>query len=101
MKQGLIILIPKPGKDPRLLDNLRSISLLNTDYKLLIHIYNNRLKSGLSKIIGDTQTGFIKGSSIYNNIQLVLDLLDYNKEIEEDGVILYKAFDMLNHSFIF
>jgi len=105
MRQGLITLIPKPGKDPRLLDNLRPITLLNTDYKLLTHIYNNRLKLGLSKIIGETQTGFIRGRSIHNNIRLVLDLLEYNQEIVDDGVILfldfYKAFDMLEHSFIF
>lgn len=33
MKQGVIQLIPKPGKDKRLLNYLRSITLLNTDYK--------------------------------------------------------------------
>lgn len=37
-KQGLIILIPKRGKDKRLLDNLRPIMLINTDYKLLLGI---------------------------------------------------------------
>lgn len=38
MKQGLITLIPKPGKDSKLIDNLRPITLLNTDYKLLTHL---------------------------------------------------------------
>lgn len=68
MRQGLITLIPKPGKDCRLLDNLRPVTLINNDYKLLTHIYNDRLKHSLSKIIGETQTGFIKGRSIHNNI---------------------------------
>lgn len=31
-KQGLITLIPKAGKDKRVLDNLKPIALLNTDY---------------------------------------------------------------------
>ena len=35
MKQGIIILIPKLGKDPTILDNRRPITLLTTDYKLL------------------------------------------------------------------
>lgn len=44
MKQGLIILIPKHGKDRRLLDNLRPITLLNVDYKLLSGIIAARMK---------------------------------------------------------
>ncbi len=78
MKQGVIILIPKPGKDPKILDNLRPITLLNNDYKLLAHIYSNRLKSGLSQIISNTQSGFMRGRSIHNNLRLVQDLIDYN-----------------------
>ncbi len=41
MKQGVIILIPTPGKDPKTLDNLRPITLLNNDYKLLAHIISD------------------------------------------------------------
>ena len=32
MKQGVIQLIPKPGKNKNILSNLRPITLLNTDY---------------------------------------------------------------------
>jgi len=32
---------------------------------------------------------FLKGRSIHNNIRLVLDLLDYNYLIEDDGFILF------------
>lgn len=59
MKQGVISLIPKPGKDPKVLDNLRPITLLNTDYKILALIYTNRLKINLHKIISDSQSGFM------------------------------------------
>ncbi len=38
MKQGLIILLPKPGKDKRLLDNLRRITQLNTRQGKFIYI---------------------------------------------------------------
>jgi len=44
MKQGVITLIPKPDKDPKILDNFRPITLLNTDYKIVTLIYANRLK---------------------------------------------------------
>ncbi len=38
MKQGLITLIPKPGKDPKFIDSFRPITLLNTDYKILTRL---------------------------------------------------------------
>ncbi len=68
MKQGLITLIPKPGKDARQIDNLRHITLLNCDYKTLAHIFANRLKEGLDQIISESQSGFMKGRSIHNNL---------------------------------
>uniref|UniRef100_A0A3B3D2N2 Reverse transcriptase domain-containing protein n=1 Tax=Oryzias melastigma TaxID=30732 RepID=A0A3B3D2N2_ORYME len=105
MKQGVITLIPKPGKDSTFLDNLRPITLLNTDYKLLTHIFANRLKSGITQIISETQSGFIKGRSIHNNLRLVLDLIDYEHLIDTDAFILfldfYKAFDTIEHNFMF
>uniref|UniRef100_A0A1A8L6V8 Reverse transcriptase domain-containing protein n=1 Tax=Nothobranchius pienaari TaxID=704102 RepID=A0A1A8L6V8_9TELE len=105
MKQGLITLIPKPGKDSKIIDNLRPITLLNTDYKIVTLAYANRLKSKLNSIISDSQSGFMKGRSIHNNIRLVMDLLDYSHLIDDDGFILfldfYKAFDSIEHPFIF
>lgn len=104
MKQGIITLLPKPGKDKRYIENLRPITLLNVDYKLLTHIIANRLKVDIDQIINETQSGFIKERSIHNNIRLVLDLLDYNFLIEDKGFILfldfYKAFDSVEHPFI-
>lgn len=104
MKQGLIILIPKQGNDKRLLDNLRPITLLNTDYKLLSGIIAARMKKGLSQIISETQSGFLGGRSIHNNIRLVLDLIDYSNIFVEKGFIVfldfYKAFDSVEHQFI-
>ncbi len=96
MKQGIIILIPKQGKEKRILDNLRPITLLNTDYKLLSGIIAARMKKGLS--------GFLGGRSIHNNIRLVLDLIDYSDIFVERGFIVfldfYKAFDSVEHTFI-
>lgn len=104
MKQGIITLIPKPGKDPKIIDNLRPITLLNTDYKIVTLIYANRLKTNLHKIISDSQSGFMKNRSIHNNIRLVLDLLDYRQLIVDDGFIFfldfYKAFESIEHPFI-
>ena len=43
-RRGIITLIPKPNKDTTLLDNLRPISLLNTDYKILTKVIAKRLE---------------------------------------------------------
>jgi len=104
MKQGEITLIPKPGKDKRQLDNLRPITLLNTDYKVFSGSIATRLKKGIADIISETQSGFIKGRVIYNNIRLVMNSLDYSDLIDDDRFILfldfYKAFDSVEHKFI-
>ena len=87
MKQGIITLLPKPGKDKRHIDNLRPITLLNVDYKLFTIVLANRLKVGIDQIISESQSGFIKERSIHNNIRMVLDLLDYNHLIEDKGFV--------------
>lgn len=68
MKQGIISLIPKPNKDKTIIDNLRPITLLNVDYKMFTHILANRLKSGIDKIISETQSGFLPKRLIHNII---------------------------------
>ncbi len=105
MNQGLITLIPKPKKDLLFIDNWRPICLLNNDYKILAAIFAERIKTVLDSIIDQTQSGFMKNRHIANNIRLVLDVLDYSHLISDQSFILfldfYKAFDTLEHSFIF
>lgn len=104
MRHGVIVSIPKPGKDPRIIDNRRPITLRNSDYKLLTYIFASRLQTGISDLIADTQSGFLKGRSIHNNIRLVMDIIEYRSQIEDDGFLLfldfYKAFDSVEHPFI-
>lgn len=104
LSQGLLTLIPKPKKDILLIDNWRPICLLNCDYKILALLLAKRLKTVLSTIIDETQSGFIPKRHIANNIRLVLDLLDYDELIRDESFILfldfYKAFDSLEHEFI-
>ena len=104
MRHGIIVSIPKPGKDSRIIDNRRPITLRNSDYKLLTYIFTARLQKGISDLIADTQSGFLRGRSIHNNIRLVMDIIEYRNMIEDDGFILFldffKAFDSVQHNFI-
>lgn len=105
MCQGLITLLPKPNKDCLLLDNWRPITLINNDAKLLAHIFAQRIKLCLDTIIDDSQSGFMQGRHISNNIRLILDLIDYKDLITDNSYILfidiYKAFDTVTHDFLF
>ena len=60
-KRGIITCIPKGDKPRQYMKNWRPISLLNTIYKLGSSCIAERLKSILSLLINNDQTGFIPG----------------------------------------
>lgn len=97
LQQGLIKLIPKPNKDKVNIEKWRPIGLLNSDTKIFAMVFAKRLKAGLNYIIDEEQSGFIPGRNIWNNIRLILDMIDYNEYIVDESFILfvdfYKAFD--------
>ena len=103
--EGLITLIPKPGKDCLNVSNYRPITLLNCDYKIISKVINNRLCCLLPKLIKNDQNGFIKGRNIGDNIRLMLDVIDYANYKNGPGAVLSidlcKAFDSLKWPFIF
>ena len=79
-RRGIITLIPKPNKDTTSLENLRPISLLNVDYKILTKAIAKRLEKFLPKIINPDQTGYVKQRYIGENVRLILDLMSYTEE---------------------
>ena len=103
-KQGLITLLPKSSKDLTNLSNWRPISLLNVDYKIMTKAIANRIKTVLKVLIDSSQTGFIKGRYIGENIRLLFDIIEYTEENNIPGLLLFtdfeKAFDSINHEYI-
>lgn len=61
LREALFTLLPKPGKPCNRCKNLRPISLLNLDVKVLCKILAKRLEGLLPGIIKEDQNGFIKG----------------------------------------
>ena len=106
-RRGIITLIPKARKDTRRLKNLRPISLLNVDLKVLEKIMANRMDQVIDKLIHIHQKGFMKARRISSNIRKVLDLIKLAKQDtgDDDGLIIsvdfQKCFDQISFKAIF
>ena len=103
-RRGVISLLPKGNKDTLYLNNWRPITLLCTDYKLLSKAIATRLKQTLTHIIDPCQTGFVSGRYIGENINTILEIIDFADEENIPGLILSadfsKAFDNLDWDYL-
>ena len=103
-RRGIISLIPKKNKDKSLLENLRPISLLNVDYKILTKVIAKRIEKVLPKIINPDQTGYVKGRYIGENIRLIQDIMFFTKNANLPGIAIFldfrKAFDTIEWSYL-
>ena len=101
--EGLLRLIYKKD-DRRMPKNWRPISLLNTDYKLASKIITERLKTVMGSIVHQDQTCGVVGRSIFSNLHLVRDTLDFIDKTNEPAILLTldqeKAFDRVDHEFM-
>jgi endonuclease/exonuclease/phosphatase family metal-dependent hydrolase len=103
-RQAIITLLEKPGKDRHHIKNWRPISLLNVDYKILTKCLSERLQNIIHKLIHHSQTGFIKGRSIFDNLRTILDIVEERDQLNKDGLLISidfeKAFDSLSWEFL-
>ena len=100
-RRGVISLLPKKDKDTRVIKNLRPLTLLNNDYKILAKTIDNRLSPLLPQIINRDQTGFIKGRCISHNIRKSLDVMEHCHKNQIPALIMScdmdKCFDRIEH----
>ena len=66
----------------------RPISLLNIDYKIISKVITIRLGKILPKIIDIDQTCSVKGRSIFDNIHLLRNVIDYINHLDHICLIL-------------
>ncbi len=102
-KQIVISLIFKKN-DRKLFKNYRPISLSNVDYKILAFVLAKRFQKVIGKIISPEQVAYIEKRFIGQNIRLVIDVMEYAKKHNKEGILLLldfeKAFDTLDWKFI-
>ena len=103
--KGLISLLPKKNKDTRYVKNMRPLTLLNIDYKILAKVMDNHLRDVAPLLIHRDQTGFMAGRHINVNIRKLLDVMEYCKNTSTPAVIMSidmeKCFDCIEHEVIF
>ena len=103
-RRGIMSLIPKKSKDKTTLENLRPISLLNVDYKILTKVIAKRIEKVLPTLINPDQTGDVKGRYIGENVRLIYDLIHYTDKPNQKGIAIFldfkKAFDSIEWNYL-
>lgn len=83
----------------------RPISLLNVDYKIISKVISHRLDTVLPKIIHLDQTCAVKGRSIFDNIHLLRNIIDYVEQKNVSACFISldqeKAFDRVSWSYLY
>ena len=106
---GLITLIYKGGGKPRADPaSYRPITLLNCDLKIVASTLVQRFGGVLDSVIDSTQTAFVPGRDIADNVLLHLEEIDYLQEVGvqqgQQGCILFldfeKAYDRLDRDWL-
>ena len=104
-RRGIITLIEKQGRHPLQLKNWRPISLLTGDLKLFSKVITHRLQTVVSDLIHTSQTGFMAGRFIGENIIKLLNMIDYCNNNKQSGILISfdfeKAFDKISWKALF
>ncbi|KAK3526114.1 hypothetical protein QTP70_015999, partial [Hemibagrus guttatus] len=102
-RRAVLTLLPKKG-DLTHLKNWRPVSLLCTDYKLLSKALALRLTKVMERLIHQDQTYCVPDRSIFDNVYLILDILDVSRLLGlKTGLIFLdqeKAFDRVEHEYL-
>ena len=100
-----ITLLCKNQNDSSNMKNWRPISLLNYDYKIISKSLSNRLNTVLETLVHEDQTCAVKGRSIFDNVHLLRNIIDYVDQKNLPCIFLNldqeKAFDRVSYDFMF
>ena len=101
---GVLCLLPKSGQPADELSSYRPLTLLNCDVKLLMLVLSNRLQRPLDFVIGITQSAFLRGRDISDNVRYHLGLLSRLEELGLPGWLLHsdltKAYDSVDRRWL-
>ena len=103
LRQGAVRLLPKVAGAP-LASQLRPITLLNCDYKLLTKIMVRRLIQVLPTVLTTSQLCSVKGKSIYDGIMAILSVVEARRRQKRPGFLLnldfFHAYDRVCMAYV-
>ncbi|KAK9195743.1 hypothetical protein WN943_003868 [Citrus x changshan-huyou] len=101
-----IVLISKKQR-PEFLSNMRPIALCNVLYKIISKMLANRMKLVLDLVISDSQSAFVPGQAITDNIIISAEIMHFLKRKRQgkNGVAalkidMSKAYDRIEWKFL-
>ena len=78
--------------------------MLNVDYKCFTKVLTNRLVPIATKIIGESQTGFVKGRNILDGVVVLHEVLHELSRSKKKGLVLKidceKVYNRVRWSFL-
>ena len=81
-----------------------SISLLNTDMKIIKKVLSTRIKNVLPFLISSNQTAYVKNRFISESGRVISDILEISNSLAVEGFLvtadIERAFDSVNHCFL-
>ena len=84
-KQAVIKMLGKKDKDKRFIKNWRSISLFNTDMKIIRKVLSTRIKNIFPFVISSNQTVYVKNRFISESGRVILDILEISNSLGLEG----------------
>lgn len=96
--------VPKIAS-PQQLSHYRPISMIDSMYKVLSKLMENRLSKVLQKLISQSQSGFLPNGNITEGVLIANEVVDEVKRSNSSCIIfkadIEKAFDSVNWEYIF
>lgn len=104
VNMALLIVLPKPKKDPLFWNKYRPLSILCAELKVYAKVLATRVESYLNKLVHHDQTSFVKSRLAGVNIRRLLHVIHFSKDIDDPCAVLSldaeKAFDRLEWQYL-